>query len=207
MQYKTTKKLFMGKYQYKVVLVCAGAAWFRNKNLEYTEQRLKLVDVSKALTEWQYGIRTEEDFDYALTLLNTFKKLENYTIRVEGVWLSLYSNSYKDIKQVASIKESNVKYICQPEFFGKLEQNTVVMPKIPYDFKVTVSKTTSSHTSFVDWATSNNKVKLTKTCIRDLIKDRSRGGSYFYVSGDKTLLMAKMHLGGAIGKIERIIKA
>lgn len=194
----------MGKYQYKIVLVCAGAAWFRNKNFEYTEQRLRLVDISKTL-EWQYGIKTQEDLDYAFALLDTFKKLENYTVRVESVWLSFYSNSYKDINDVANLDKQKVKYICVPP--GNLEKNTVVMPKINFDFKVTLSKTSASYLSFVEWAENNSKIKLTKTCIHDLSKEKSRGGSYFYVTGDKSLLMAKMHLGGCISKIERIVRS
>lgn len=197
----------MGKYQYKIVLVCAGAAWFRSSNLDYAEQRLKKVDISKALKDWQYGIKTQEDLDYAFNLLNMLRKLENYSIRVERVWLSFYSNSLKDVKQLATIDKTKVKYICQPEEYGKLEKNTVVMPKIPYDFKITLSKTNTNHSTFVDWAENNNKIKLTKTCIRDLNKDNSWGGSYFYVNGDKTLLMVKMHLGNCISKVERIVRS
>ena len=207
MLHKTTNKLFKNAYQYKIVLVCAGAAWFRSSNLDYAEQRLKKVDISKALKDWQYGIKTQEDLDYAFNLLNMLRKLENYSIRVERVWLSFYSNSLKDVKQLATIDKTKVKYICQPEEYGKLEKNTVVMPKIPYDFKITLSKTNTNHSTFVDWAENNNKIKLTKTCIRDLNKDNSWGGSYFYVNGDKTLLMVKMHLGNCISKVERIVRS
>jgi hypothetical protein len=38
-------------------------------------------------------------------------------------------------------------------------------------------------------------------------KSRSWGGTHFYITGDNNLLMAKMHLAGAISKVERIIKA
>jgi capsular polysaccharide biosynthesis protein len=54
---------------------------------------------------------------------------------------------------------------------------------------------------------SNKKCKLTKSCIRELEKQRSWGGSHFYITGNNNLLLAKMHLGGSISKIERIIKA
>lgn len=196
----------MGKYQYKIALVCAGAAWFRGSNLEYAEQRLKNVDISKSLKEWQYGIRTQEDLDYAFAILNIMKKLENFTIRVESVWLSFYSNSFKDINDVANIDRKKVKYICVPPD-NNLEKNTVVMPKIDFEFKVTLSKTTTNHLGFVSWAENNSKVKLTKTCIRDLSKEQSWGGSYFYITGDKNLLLAKMHLGGCISKVERIVRS
>lgn len=197
----------MSKYQYKIVLVCAGSAWFRNNNLEYASKRIHGVDLSTPVKEWQYGIKTQEDLEYAHSVLNALMHLENYTLRIESVWLSMYSNSLRDIMTLANINKEKVKYICQPEEYGKLQQNTVVMPKIRHDFKVTLSKTTSNHLSFIEWAENNPKLKLTKTCIRDLSKNRSWGGSYFYVTGDKNLLMAKMHLGGCISKIERIIKS
>ena len=197
----------MGKYQYKVVLVCAGSAWFRNSNLEYASLKLKAVDLKSTLKEWQYGIRTQSDLDYAFGVLNKLMHMKDYTIRVESVWLSFYSNSLKDINDLINIDKTKVKYMCQPAGYGKLEQNTVVMPKIPYDFKVTLSKTTTNYQHFIEWSENNPKFKLTKTCIRDLSKNRSWGGSYFYVTGDKNLLMAKMHLGGCISKIERIVRS
>jgi hypothetical protein len=80
------------------------------------------------------------------------------------------------------------------------------MPKMPFEFRVTVGKTTSNHGAFIEWAEANSKVKLTKSCKNELSKDRSWGGAYFYVTGDKNLLLAKMHLGGSIAKIERIVK-
>jgi hypothetical protein len=58
----------------------------------------------------------------------------------------------------------------------------------------------------VAWAGTNSKLKLTKSCAKALLKPRSWGGSYFYITGDNNLLMAKMHLGGCISKVERIIK-
>jgi hypothetical protein len=47
---------------------------------------------------------------------------------------------------------------------------------------------------------------MTKSCKTALGKNKSWGGTHFYVSGENNLLMAKMHLGGSILKIERIIK-
>ena len=197
----------MGKYQYKIVLVCAGAAWFRNSDLSYASKKLSEVDLNATTPTWYYGIKTQEDLNYTTAVRNALAKFENYSLRVEAIWLSFYSNSLKDIHELANISKSRVKYICQPEEYKKLEKNTVVMPKIPFDFKVTLSKTTSNHISFIEWAQNNSKLKLTKTCIRDLSKENSWGGSYFYVNGDKNLLVAKMHLGGCISKIERIVRS
>ena len=76
-----------------------------------------------------------------------------------------------------------------------------------YEFRVTMGKTVQPNIAFIEWADTNKKCKLTKSCIRDLEKQRSWGGTHFYITGDNNLLMAKMHLGGAIAKIERIVKS
>lgn len=207
MQYKTTKKLFMGTYQYKVVLVCACAGMFRGNDLEKTKSYIANYDVNNPKNKWIWGgARTQADLDYAAELVSVLEKLENYTARVESPWLSVYSNSPKDLDLIAQINENAVKYYCVPPKDG-LEVGTVVMPKINHDFKVTLSKTTTSHSDFVEWAVNNNKIKLTHRCIKDLTKVRSWGGAHFYVTGEKTLLLAKMQLSGCIGKIERIVKA
>ena len=100
-----------------------------------------------------------------------------------------------------------VKYISKPPDNATLESGVVMLPKIDFEYKITLGKTTQEHTAFVEWAQNNKKVKLTNSCVRDLAKDRSWGGTYFYITGDKNVLMAKMHLGSSINKIERIIKA
>lgn len=197
----------MGEYQYKIVLVFGGSGWFRSNNLDYALERLNAVDVKLAQYQWQHGIKTQEDLDYAYDVHKTLLKLENYTVRVESPWLSVYSNSHKVIDALSKIDKSKVKYICLPASANRLDKDTVVMPRIDYEFKVTLGKTTSNHHGFIEWAENNAKLKLTKTCRRDLSKDRSWGGSYFYITGEKNLLMAKMHLGGCINKIERIVSS
>ena len=197
----------MGTYQYKVVLVCAGAGYFRSNNLDYALERLKEVNPKSLSNQWYYGIKTQDDLDYGFKLHNALSKLDNYTIRIESPWLSFYSNSHKDVDSICKLDRQKVKYVCVPPSVGSLDKNTVVMPKIDFDFKVTLGKTTSNYHGFVEWADSNSKLKLTKTCRRDLSKDNSWGGSYFYITGEKNLLMAKMHLGGCINKIERIVRS
>jgi hypothetical protein len=197
----------MGTYQYKIVLVCGGAGYFRNNNLDYALEKLNAVDINASQYQWQYGIKTQDDLDYGYSLHKTLSTLDNYTLRVESPWISIYSNSHKDIDLLSKINQSKVKYICSPAGGVGYDKNTIVMPKIDFDFKVTLGKTSSNYQSFVHWAENNSKIRLTKTCIRDLNKEKSWGGTYFYITGEKNLLMAKMHLGGCINKIERIVRS
>lgn len=212
MEYKTTRKLFRGTYQYKIVLVCAGASWFRNRDMDRIFEELKLVDLyqnqKKPITRRASTlIKTQDELDYAFNLASTLVAFTQYELRVESPWITIYSNNKKNIDKLISLDSTKVKYVSQPDPNVSLAQDTIVMPKMAYEFRVTMGKTVQPNPAFVEWADTNKKCKLTKSCIRDLGKQRSWGGTHFYITGDNNLLMAKMHLGGAIAKIERIVKS
>ena len=207
MLFKTTKRLFRGKYQYKLVLTCAGAGWFRGGDWNGVLENLKKIDLTTK-TNWQSkSIKTEDDLDYAFKLQSHLKKLTDVEVRVESPWITVYTNSKSNIDSLIKIDNSKVKYISIPPDKTVLDENTIILPKINYDYRVTLGKTTHENSAFIQWAENNAKLKLTKTCKRELARDCSWGGTYFYVTGENNLLMTKMHLGGSINKVERIIKA
>ncbi len=207
MQYKTTTRLFRGTYQYKIVLACAGASFFRSGNIPKTLQDLNAVDISTYKHPYRFSIKTQEDLDFALNLAGMLSKCKDINVRVESPWVSIYSNSLTDIDAIASIDNEKVKYISKPPENTILVEGTVILPKVAFDYRVTMGKSTQSHEAFLEWAHRNEKILLTKNCDKNLRKPISWGGSHFYVTGEKTLLMVKMHLGGSIAKVERIIKA
>ena len=211
MQYKVTKKLFNGIYQYKIVLRCAGSSLFRHSDLDTVYKNLVDITIPNQPKPNQFGYRhggisNQEDLDYAFQLQKALSKMSNIDIRVESPWLSIYSNSLADINKLAKISKDHVKYISKPPDNTQLDAGTVIMPKMNYDFRITLGKTTQEHSAFVEWAEANKKLRLTKSCVKDLHKPRSWGGTHFYITGDNNLLMARMHLGGSISKVERIVK-
>ena len=205
-QFKTTTQLFRGKYQYKIVLVCPGAHLFRT-GLDDALEQLKQVNLGKTDTKWRTTyIKTQEDLDYAFKLHHQLASMTDFDVRVESPWISIYANDKKKIDKIANTDTNRVKYICIPPANITLDSNTVIMPKINFEYRVTLGKTTQEHHAFIDWAEANKKLKLTKSCKKELGKPRSWGGTHFYITGDNNLLMTKMHLGGSISKVERIIK-
>lgn len=206
MLYKTTNRLFKGTYQYKIVLICATASVFRSGDMDSALAQIKKIIIN---SPGMYSKQrfTQYDVDSALALHSALSKMPDIEIRIESPWISVYTNSMAYIDQLKALDEKAVKYISMPPTGSSLDIGTIIMPKIDYEYRVTIGKTTSEHSTFVRWAENSDKLKLTKSCKKDLLKQRSWGGTYFYINGDKTLLMAKMHLGGSIAKIERIIKA
>ena len=203
---KETRRLFQGQYQYKAVLVCPAAGWFRGRNVSEALDKIKENGIGAHKNPFN-KVKTPEDFDYCMKLAKTILKMSNFNIRVESPFISIYSNSEKDVKALAKLDTDRVKYISRPPLNSTLTSDTILLPKVNFEYRVTLGKTTQDNSTFVQWANNNKKLKLTKSCIRDLTKDRSWGGTYFYVTGDNNLLMTKMHLGGSINKVERIIKA
>jgi hypothetical protein len=200
---KETRRLFQGQYQYKAVLVCPAAGWFRGKNLNEALDKIKEGGIGIGKNPFN-KVKTPEDFDYCIRLAKSILKMENFDIRVESPFLSFYTNNRQDMDLLIKIDPERVKYISVPN--GTVEMNTIIMPKIDFDFRVTLGKSNKRQDSFVEWADANNKIKLTKSCKDQLLRSVSWGGSYFYVKGEKQLLMAKMMLGGSINKVETIIK-
>jgi hypothetical protein len=188
------------------VIICAGAQWFRNNDLNEALDKLKAIDLAK-FSYKSNTIKTQDDLDYAFKLQTALSGLSDVEVRVESPWLSIYSNNRKDIDKLSKIDVEKVKYISVPASNTGLDKDTVVMPKMNYDYRITLGKTNQEHSTFIDWANANKKCKLTKSCVSALLRPRSWGGQHFYITGDNNLLLAKMHLGSSIAKVERIVKA
>lgn len=200
---KQTRRLFQGKYQYKAVLVCPAAHWFRGKNIDEAIERIKEGGIG--VTKNPYNkIKTQEDFDYCIKLAKTILKMSNFEIRVETPFLTFYTNTQQDIDTLVKLDRERVKYTSVPAH--PIQEGTIIMPKINFDYRVTLGKSNKRQDSFVEWAETNEKIKLTGSCKKELLRPVSWGGSYFYVKGEKQLMMAKMMLGGCINKIETIVK-
>jgi hypothetical protein len=199
----------MDKYQYKSVLVCPVASWFRGVNLEYIREKLLEIE-NKPLpldTPLWSKLRNKDDLEYCLKLEHGLSTIKDFSIRVEHPLISLYSNNIDDIISISNIDPERVKYVSKPgiNVSPRLEKNTVFLPKIKYGFKITLGKSTHSHENFIEWAGKSEHVKLTKSCIRDLSRSRSWGGSYFYARDERSITMVRMFLTAEISRIDRVI--
>lgn len=199
----------MDKYQYKTVLVCPVASWFRGVNLDYIREKLLEIEDKPLPLEtplWS-KLRNKNDLDYCIKLEHALSTIKDFFVRVEHPLISLYSNNIDDITSVSNIDPDRVKYVSKPgdKVRPKLEKNTVFLPKIKYGFKITIGKSTQSHENFIEWASKSDHVKLTKSCIRDLTRSKSWGGSYFYVKDERSITMVRMFLTAEISRIDRVI--
>ena len=197
----------MNKYKYKIVLVCPVASWFRGNDLAFVAS--KLIDLADPEQHpvW-LKIKTTEDLGFCKTLHNVMSTLADYELRIEHPLINVYTNAPVNLEKLASIDPERVKYISIPNNANpELSNNTVIVKKLDYDYKIFLGKTKQNHTNFVEWSKNNKKIKLTPTAKRSLSRNTSWGGSYFYVKGEQTLTMVRMFVGESIAKIESVIKA
>jgi len=206
---KTTNRLFHNKYKYKIVLTCGGASLLRNKKFDEILERLNDIKFDDAKISHYRGsvIKSKEELDWTFKLVNSLQLMNDIDLRVEQPWISIYTNTKGHIDKLSKLDSTKVKYISMPPSAGTLVENTIISSKINFEYRITLGKTTHEHSTFINWANNNKKLKLTKSCIKALNSPRSWGGTYFYITGDNNLLLAKMHLGEAINRVDRIVKA
>ena len=174
----TANKLFKNRYQFKLIIY---------KNFYYLEKPTSpKKQYFKKLQEFLEN--TEDEFELSI----------NYSL------ITIFTNVEKLIDEIIKIDENRVSSLSRVKSQAIIA-DTIFLPRIPFDYKISLRKSPSNHSSFINWAKSNKSIKLTKSCIRELQRDRSYGGTYFYVNGDNNLLLTQMQLGEVIGKIEKIV--
>ena len=179
--YYTTKsnRLFKNQYRYKLMLFKFGSHLHKSTTIPKGKYFNKLNNV---LTTTQEEFELTQSYSH-VTILSNSKEFIDSIINIDPARIAQFSTVKKD----------------------DIIADTIFLPRIPFDFKVSLRKSVTNHKSFIDWAKPNKNIKLTNSCIRALNRDWNYGGTYFYVKGENNLLLAKMHLGEVIGKIEKII--
>ena len=206
--HKETKKLYLNKYQHKIVLVLPGARLLRGTNLNRSYDRIlyyrkNTLDPNNFA---QYH-RPTIDYDLLLNIVDMLRDVDDFSIRVERCYLSIYLKEPKYIEWFKKIAGNYVKEIYSPK--TALTEGTIVSSLL-YDYKVYIYvDRNTDYEGFINWATDNKNLRVPKSTMSAL---RHRNyiclGSltvYFYITGDKNLTMAKMHLGTGIKWLERII--
>ena len=204
---KHSQRLFENQFKYKAVVVCPGGHWFRGKNLDYAQEMLDDWNKGGLQKNQWLQIKSETDYHYCLNLLNVFKNTTDFHLRIEHPLLSFYSNDYNTVVTVANLDVKKTKYVAEPPSNINITQGEIILKRIDYGFKVTIGATRQNFTNFVQWSENSNKVKMTKGCKKQLQKDRSWGGSYFYVKDEQTLMLVRMFIGSEMARIDKVIKA
>ncbi len=211
MQYykKTTKKLFFGKFVNKVAVQTSLAGYFRGNKLD--KIKLDINIVSRRITDklqsvqiggsWSKKYAKIEDVQIALEIVGILESLTDYTLRVEGCTLSIYSND-DVIKKVTNIKNIHIEETSQAAD-DKIKEFLLTTPKAiirkeyTHKYKVTVNALWDSADSFTTWADKLPKIKTTGNTYKF--------GGYFYVADEKTLSLCHIFLSDKVRKVEKLV--
>lgn len=200
-QTKATTKLFHNKYKYKIVLISKVASWFRGNNLAH-------VKLLASHAQIQQGKLSKDDLDFAIKILTALSGMDDFVVRVENPFLNVYTNTDSNVLKLSKLDTNRVKFIClpAPNTETLLNEDSVIVKKLDFDYKITMGKTLNSFESFVNWTRDNPNIKISKKAIKELSRDYSFGGYYFYVKGEKNLTLVKIFLGSNIQSVSNCVK-
>lgn len=196
---KHTTRLFNNKYKYKAVVITKKASLFRGKNFDCLKEK---VDLDPKLSD--------DEKVFIFKIYNFFKKIDDFTLRIENPLISFYTNSPDDIEKLTKLDVSRIKYVSYPKPGSEslLDSKKIIVKTLDFEFKVTIGPTRQNYSNFIAWCDNqNHRIKMPKRARSQLAKDRSWGGYYIYVKDEKLLTMVKMFLGGNIQAVESLIKA
>jgi len=197
------KKLYLGKYQHKIMLVVQGAHYLRGGNLDNSVDRI----ISSRDDYDYYGTKNRatrpQDYELLLNIIDTLRGIEDFTVRVEKCYLSIYVNKPNHIGWLKKVGGNAVREI----HFPKVELTVgSVVSTLPYDYKVHAQiNRNTDYEGFINWAQDNTNLRVPPRSLRTLQHMNYSQHIYFYVTGEKNLTMAKIHLGAGVKQVEKII--
>ncbi len=217
MQKFETKKLFYNKYLYGLSFRNPLVSIFRNKNFRYAKSVIDDLQRSHeaGMPLWLKTMRREkqvkqDDFTAIRTLFNECTSYTNdYTLRIEGSILKIYSNDKSWIKSLIK------KFDCITEFYQpdpKFAQflidnhNTIIVDgDCPHEYKITFGNNTLP-TALADWCDRNsNKVKITSDTKDEIRRNGYVAGRYMYVKNDSTLMLCNLIAGTSFARIDKLV--
>lgn len=158
--------------------------------------KLTVVNRNSAVMPWK---------KYYQEITNLLSKSDkNAELNKRSIAVYIHTNDRELIDQIIALDSRNVYMLGIADSIID-SPNTIYLPNIPFDIKVTLGSSPTSQVKFVEWASKNKNFRLTQNCIRELKRPISWGGTYFYVSGEKNLFFAQMFLGKCIRRIDKII--
>lgn len=215
---KETKKLFYGKWVYKISLVIPGCSVLRTKN--------NTEDLIYFLSELPFSFPANQHPQSlqarALKSKSTLLKLsetlqhynkKDYTKRIEGDFFDVYTNKKNIIDEIDTEFSSCVRLISKPKTknLDKLLQNersifVKVLPKEKYEYRVYLKPHKVSQDKkepFLTWLKNQGESTTLSQSLIDWFTNTSMNWDrrYILVDNEKTLLMIKLHSPDAVGTV------
>jgi len=208
-----TRKLFFGKYLYKITLMNVLGTIFRGKNFtnagEVLDQLQQDYENGQPLKRksWskEYNIPVTHFTDCQI-IYNVCQKWDDFLFRIEGPNFGIYTNTKENLLNLSTkLKTISEFHEPDPAIVDLLDNNILIVDEEPlYKYKVYLSDKATP--GFARWAEANkDKIKLGHTLQREIENSGYLRGFYFWVKDDKVLLLVKMIIGGNIQRIDKLV--
>ena len=152
---------------------------------------------------------SESHFLDARRLYKFLSKTDDYTLRIEGFTIAIYSNNRVWLHTVKSaFEKDNLLEFWEPDpkHISSLDSNTILVDSSNgYDFKVTFGSGISDTKGFANWAKSNpNQVRVGSQLMHNLENEGYVCDMYFYAKNEKTLNLCSLMLSN-IRRIDKLV--
>lgn len=226
MKQSETKKLFFGKYMYRITFCSPLAHYFHKtssfnatiKNLEKiindAQELIRKYNAPAKIKRWNRHYTVDADH------LHQLEKFKDILVEYDGEFrsrtemnnVSVYTNDEKMInKIISSIDNKDITEVIKPNPNSKhiLEENNevyIVNKPSEYKYRVIVSGSVQNSKNLADWLENNKeKIKASSCAINGFKFEYWMSNLIFYVRDDKVLTMAQMMLGKNIKQVQKLI--
>lgn len=210
-----TKRLFFGKWPFKVETQVPGAAFFMRRGAD--ETRKFCLGLSDSLYRPNYSDLEKKKL---LQFISDFEKLsvENIKVRAEWNTLNFYTDTFDSYSTIKKTLEYWIVKLTEPANLEELEllmnSNTrkVMCNKLPYDkfqYRIVLkpSMPTGIREKFLEWANNfPDAIQSTEKTLQWLHgEQRYLQDPYIYVEDPKQITFIKLLLGQYIARCEEYV--
>lgn len=216
MQKFETSKLFYGKYLYKLCIRNSIGSIFRGRKLSFAREHLDKLQRQYEhrepliITHWlREQAVSEQAFLDARKLYKFISRTDDYTLRIQGCTLCVYSNNRTWIHTLKSAinKDSLLEFWePNPKNLKYLNPNTVIVDEDNgHKYKVTLGPGLADTYGFVRWADKNSeKVKVGPVLHECLTENLPVSNMYFYARDEKILQLCTLMLSN-IRRVDKLV--
>jgi len=207
-QYKPTKKLFYGKWLYKVSYNIDGCSFIRHKSFDGIDNTIE-----KLVPNSTYNRKIINSKDDLVHLTGLLKKVpgNSYDIRIETNIIDVYTSDEAFFNTMLCLLPEKIRFAQKPEQ-QLSDKHTILVKKYPQDkFTMRVymkphKMDVSEKPQYIKWLKSVNGVSISDAVSQWFITTHwNWDRRYILVDSEKTLLMLKLKNSNVVGTVYNLI--
>jgi len=207
-QYKPTKKLFYGKWLYKVSYNIDGCSFIRYKSFDDVENTIEKLVPNSAYN--RKIINSKDDLVHLTGLLKKVPR-NSYDIRVETNIIDVYTSDEAFFNTMLCLLPGKIRFAQKPEQ-QLSDKHIILVKKYPQDkFTMRVymkphKMDVSEKPQYIKWLKSVNGVSISDAVSQwFLVTGWNWDRRYILVDSEKTLLMLKLKNSNVIGTVYNLV--